>query len=184
MWCSPAKRHRTVANPWRALSPTLGAPADESGHVPDTPVRRSDAEVRAIGLGESVAPTSPPWRLWLRHEQRYCDSINYSTSPGERQFVAALLAISGKPTVSLGVPLAGNNDTGIFELGAVLKGRTSLRELRAGNAGRFSTNLDFATSDVDAGELQLDNAKFVCCPYLLNRFRSPLWLNSSPTTFS
>jgi predicted nucleotidyltransferase component of viral defense system len=31
------------------------------------------------------------------------------------------------------------HDQGIFELGAVLKGGTSLRKLRAGNAGRFST---------------------------------------------
>lgn len=47
-------------------------------------------------------------------------------------------------------------DHGLFELGAVLKGGTSLRKLRAGNAGRFSTDLDFATSDVEAGELLLD----------------------------
>ncbi len=47
-------------------------------------------------------------------------------------------------------------DQGIFDLGVVLKGGTSLRKLRAGNAGRFSTDLDFATSDVDTAELVLD----------------------------
>ena len=43
------------------------------------------------------------------------------------------------------------HDQGIFELGVVLKGGTSLRKLRAGNAGRFSTDLDFAIPDVDGG---------------------------------
>jgi predicted nucleotidyltransferase component of viral defense system len=47
-------------------------------------------------------------------------------------------------------------DQGLFDLGAVLKGGTSLRKLRAGNAGRFSTDLDFATPDVETGELLLD----------------------------
>lgn len=45
---------------------------------------------------------------------------------------------------------------GLFDLGAVIKGGTSLRKLRAGSAGRFSTDLDFATPDVDTGELLLD----------------------------
>jgi len=44
----------------------------------------------------------------------------------------------------------------VFELGVVLKGGTSLRKFRAGNAGRFSTDLDFAAPDVDTGELVLD----------------------------
>jgi predicted nucleotidyltransferase component of viral defense system len=44
----------------------------------------------------------------------------------------------------------------IFEFGAVLKGGTSLRKLRAGNAGRFSTDLDFAAPDLDTAELLLD----------------------------
>ena len=48
------------------------------------------------------------------------------------------------------------HDEGLFDLGAVLKGGTALRKLRAGNAGRFSTDLDFATPDVTAGELLLD----------------------------
>jgi predicted nucleotidyltransferase component of viral defense system len=48
------------------------------------------------------------------------------------------------------------HDQGIFDLGVVLKGGTSLRKLRAGNAGRFSTDLDFATPDIDTGELLLD----------------------------
>lgn len=45
---------------------------------------------------------------------------------------------------------------GVFDLGVVLKGGTSLRKFRAGNAGRFSTDLDFAAPDVDTGELLLD----------------------------
>jgi len=45
---------------------------------------------------------------------------------------------------------------GIFGLGIVLKGGTSLRKFRAGNAGRFSTDLDFVAPDVDTGELLLD----------------------------
>jgi uncharacterized protein len=48
------------------------------------------------------------------------------------------------------------SDQGLFELGAVLKGGTSLRKLRAGIAGRFSTDLDFAAPDVETGELLLD----------------------------
>ncbi len=48
------------------------------------------------------------------------------------------------------------HDEGVFELGIVLKGGTSLRKLRAGNAGRFSTDLDFATPDLDTAELLLD----------------------------
>lgn len=48
------------------------------------------------------------------------------------------------------------HDEGIFDLGAVLKGGTSLRKLHAGSAGRFSTDLDFATPDVATGELLLD----------------------------
>jgi predicted nucleotidyltransferase component of viral defense system len=48
------------------------------------------------------------------------------------------------------------HNQGIFDLGVVLKGGTALRKLRAGNAGRFSTDLDFATPDVDTAELLLD----------------------------
>ncbi|MFZ0173014.1 MAG: nucleotidyl transferase AbiEii/AbiGii toxin family protein [Acidimicrobiales bacterium] len=48
------------------------------------------------------------------------------------------------------------SDQGLFDLGAVLKGGTSLRKLRAGNAGRFSTDLDFAAPDVETGEFLLD----------------------------
>jgi predicted nucleotidyltransferase component of viral defense system len=48
------------------------------------------------------------------------------------------------------------SDQGLFDVGAVLKGGTSLRKLRAGNAGRFSTDLDFAAPDVETGELLLD----------------------------
>lgn len=48
------------------------------------------------------------------------------------------------------------HDQDVFELGVVLKGGTSLRKLRAGNAGRFSTDLDFAVPDLDTAELLLD----------------------------
>lgn len=49
------------------------------------------------------------------------------------------------------------SDMGLFELGIVLKGGTSLRKLRAGNAGRFSTDLDFAAPDVETGQYLLDS---------------------------
>ena len=45
---------------------------------------------------------------------------------------------------------------GVFDLGVVLKGGTSLRKFRAGKLGRFSTDLDFAAPDADTGELLLD----------------------------
>lgn len=48
------------------------------------------------------------------------------------------------------------HDQSVFDLGVVLKGGTSLRKLRAGNAGRFSTDLDFAAPDSDTAELLLD----------------------------
>jgi uncharacterized protein len=48
------------------------------------------------------------------------------------------------------------HDQGVFDLGVVLKGGTSLRKLRAGNSGRFSTDLDFAAPDVDTAALLLE----------------------------
>ncbi len=45
---------------------------------------------------------------------------------------------------------------GVFDLGIVLKGGTSLRKFRAGNAGRFSTDLDFATPDIETAEFIID----------------------------
>ena len=39
------------------------------------------------------------------------------------------------------------HDTELFERGLVFKGGTALRKYRAGNAGRFSTDLDFAAPD-------------------------------------
>ena len=47
-------------------------------------------------------------------------------------------------------------DAGTFELGAVLKGGTALRKFRAGNACRFSTDLDFANADQPVAELILE----------------------------
>lgn len=44
------------------------------------------------------------------------------------------------------------HNTRLFERGLVFKGGTALRKFRAGNAGRFSTGLDFATPD---GEVAL-----------------------------
>ncbi len=49
------------------------------------------------------------------------------------------------------------HDEGLFDRGVVLKGGTSLRKLRVGNAGRFSTDLDFAVPDVGTAELLLDS---------------------------
>ncbi len=45
---------------------------------------------------------------------------------------------------------------GVFDLGVVLKGGTALRKCRAGNAGRFSTDLDFAVEDEATAALLLD----------------------------
>jgi len=39
------------------------------------------------------------------------------------------------------------HNAGLFERGLVFKGGTALRKFRAGNAGRFSTDLDFAAPD-------------------------------------
>ena len=44
----------------------------------------------------------------------------------------------------------------VFDLGIVLKGGTAIRKLWAGNAGRFSTDLDFAGLDDAAGELTVE----------------------------
>lgn len=45
---------------------------------------------------------------------------------------------------------------GIFDLGVSLKGGTAIRKFRAGNAGRFSTDLDFAGMDDSAAELLVE----------------------------
>jgi predicted nucleotidyltransferase component of viral defense system len=39
------------------------------------------------------------------------------------------------------------HNSGLFGHGLVFKGGTALRKFRAGNAGRFSTDLDFAARD-------------------------------------
>lgn len=44
----------------------------------------------------------------------------------------------------------------LFDMGAVLKGGTHLRKCYAGNAGRFSTDLDFAVPDETTGLIILD----------------------------
>ena len=41
------------------------------------------------------------------------------------------------------------HDSGLFDRGLVFKGGTALRKFRAGNAGRFSTDLDFAAPAED-----------------------------------
>ncbi len=48
------------------------------------------------------------------------------------------------------------NQHDVFDLGVVLKGGTSLRKFRAGNAGRFSTDLDFATPDIETAKFVID----------------------------
>lgn len=45
---------------------------------------------------------------------------------------------------------------GLFDLGLVFKGGTSLRKMRAGAAGRFSTDLDFCVTDVAVRSLVMD----------------------------
>src|SRR5690606_15268462 len=45
---------------------------------------------------------------------------------------------------------------GLFASGLVLKGGTSLRKFRSGNAGRFSTDLDLVAPDPEVAELTLD----------------------------
>jgi len=52
--------------------------------------------------------------------------------------------------------LAFLHEQGVFELDVVLKGGTALRKCRAGNAGRFSTDLDFAVEDEATAALVLD----------------------------
>ncbi|MBU2604218.1 MAG: nucleotidyl transferase AbiEii/AbiGii toxin family protein [Actinobacteria bacterium] len=45
---------------------------------------------------------------------------------------------------------------GFFDLGVALKGGTAIRKFWAGNAGRFSTDLDFAGVDDESAELLVD----------------------------
>lgn len=52
--------------------------------------------------------------------------------------------------------LALLHEQGVFDLEVVLKGGTALRKCRAGNAGRFSTDLDFAVQDNATAALVLD----------------------------
>ena len=52
--------------------------------------------------------------------------------------------------------LALLHEQGVFDLEVVLKGGTALRKCRAGNAGRFSTDLDFAVEDEATAALVLD----------------------------
>ncbi|MDQ3784071.1 MAG: nucleotidyl transferase AbiEii/AbiGii toxin family protein [Actinomycetota bacterium] len=47
-------------------------------------------------------------------------------------------------------------DAALFELGLTFKGGTALRKYRAGSAGRFSTDLDFAVEDPDLGEMVME----------------------------
>ncbi len=49
------------------------------------------------------------------------------------------------------------NSKGVFEFGIVLKGGTSLRKFRAGNSGRFSTDLDFSAPDAETAEFLIDS---------------------------
>jgi predicted nucleotidyltransferase component of viral defense system len=56
---------------------------------------------------------------------------------------AALLDIAQDHTLHL------LHEAGLFKSGLVFKGGTALRKFRAGNSGRFSTDLDFAAPDED-----------------------------------
>ena len=58
------------------------------------------------------------------------------------------------------------HDAGFFERGLIFKGGTALRKFRAGNAGRFSTDLDFAAPEehLALSTLQaLDGEELVSC---------------------
>jgi len=67
------------------------------------------------------------------------------------------------------------HDHGVFSLGIALKGGTALRKFRAGNAGRFSTDLDFAAPDADsAGRFTTDmSSAFLRFQLLRSKRRSP-----------
>ena len=47
-------------------------------------------------------------------------------------------------------------DSDLYSLGLTFKGGTALRKYRVGNAGRFSTDLDFAADERGVGELLLE----------------------------
>ncbi len=47
-------------------------------------------------------------------------------------------------------------ERGLFDLGVSLKGGTAIRKFRAGNAGRFSTDLDFAGLDATSADLLIE----------------------------
>ena len=49
------------------------------------------------------------------------------------------------------------SESGVFDLGIALKGGTAIRKLWAGNAGRFSTDLDFAGFDDTSADLLLES---------------------------
>ena len=49
------------------------------------------------------------------------------------------------------------HDRGVFGLGVALKGGTAIRKFRAGSAGRFSTDLDFAGLDDASAELLIES---------------------------
>lgn len=82
--------------------------------------------------------------------------------------------------------LALLHEAGVFELGAVFKGGTALRKFRAGNGGRFSTDLDFAGTDQPVAELLLETldgaaiAGFSFHIEPLNEFRRSILHISTP----
>ncbi|MGH3546172.1 MAG: nucleotidyl transferase AbiEii/AbiGii toxin family protein [Mycobacteriales bacterium] len=53
--------------------------------------------------------------------------------------------------------LAHLHQQGLFDLGLIFKGGTSLRKMRSGAGGRFSTNLDFCSVDSSVADLVLDS---------------------------
>jgi predicted nucleotidyltransferase component of viral defense system len=53
---------------------------------------------------------------------------------------------------------------GLFELGLVFKGGTSLRKMRSGAAGRFSTDLDFCAAAEGLAPLVMDTIDRVTVP--------------------
>lgn len=72
--------------------------------------------------------------------------------------------------------LAHLHAEGAFELGVVLKGGTSLRKFRAGAAGRFSTDLDFAAPDDTTANVVfdiLDGASFHGVTFSVRQRKGP-----------
>ena len=82
------------------------------------------------------------WRT--RHESRYC----WLAGPPHPQGTGTGGRYAALIDIAQDLLLARLYERGVFEY-LVFKGGTALRKLYAGNAGRFSTDLDFSVRDPD-----------------------------------